>query len=230
MDVVYPYKRAPGDLELRYSLRSLVNVEHGQVIVAGDTPRTFKGDISVLPVPRNPVRYKASTNNIYQAARRLVSSERFIVMNDDIFVLKPWAFKHEHRGTIEDYLASGEPKGDYRRYLANTLAILRAHGVADPLFYGLHTPTVYERDKLIALVDEFGEQRYLLRTLYHNLFPQPAELRTDVKVRRWGEEPESDVVSISDLCARDPRFLRWIDARFPDPSPYEAVQRQKSAA
>lgn len=229
MDVVYPYRPAPGDLELRYSLRSLTNVEHERVIVAGEAPRTLCG-FSVVTVPRQPSRYQSSALNIYEAARQEVQTERFVVMNDDIFVLSPWTFRHEHRATIEGFLGGGSPKGEYRRHLMETRAILKAHGVSDPLFFGLHTPTVYERGKLIELVNEFRGKRYLLRTLYHNLFPQPSALRSDVKVRRWDDEPETDVVSISDMVARDPRFLKWIDGRFPSPSPYEAENGEPQRA
>lgn len=230
MDVVYPYKRTPGDVELRYSLRSLSNMPHSRVIVAGDSPRV-KLNVIKVGVARELNRYAASTRNIFEAARQVVETDHFIVMNDDIFVLEPWTFRHEHRCTIEEYLGSDLPKGDYRRHTAKTRDILKAHGVADPLFFGMHTPTVYERSKLIDLVKEFKGKRYLLRTLYHNLFPQPSERREDVKVRTWAGEPiHQDVLSISDGCARDPQFLAWIAARFPDPSPYEAAPRAAVAA
>lgn len=230
MDVVYPYKRTPGDVELRYSLRSLSNMPHGRVIVAGESPRA-KLNVTKVGVARELNRYAASTRNIFEAARRAVETDHFIVMNDDMFILEPWTFRHENRGTIEEYIASGAPSGGYRHHVAKTRDILKAHGVAEPLFFGLHTPTVYERAKLIDLIKEFNGKRYLLRTLYHNLFPQPSERREDVKVREWAGEPrQQDVLSISDGCARDPQFLAWIAARFPDPSPYEAAPRAAVAA
>jgi hypothetical protein len=223
MDVVYPYKARPFDLEIRYSLRSLVNVPHNRVIVAGDRPKIISGRVIHVPVPRIANRYKSSTANILAAAERAVETERFIVFHDDMFVLRPWVFRHEHRGTIEDYLASGRPQGLYRSYVEWTRDILNAHGVQDPLWFGLHTPTVYERQKLIDLIREFRGQRYLLRTLYHNLFPQPSTRRDDVKKRDWSENVRvKDVVSISDRCAWTPAFRRWIKARFPVPSPYES--------
>lgn len=230
MDVVYPYKRTPGDVELRYSLRSLSNMPHSRVIVAGESPRA-KLNVTKVGVARAPGRYEASTRNIFEAARQEVETDRFVVMNDDMFILEPWTFRHENRGTIEEYLGSGAPKGGYRRYTRSTWDILKAHGVADPLFFGLHTPTVYERSKLIDLIKEFNGKRYLLRTLYHNLFPQTSERREDVKVREWAGDPrQQDVLSISDGCARDPQFLAWIDVRFPDPSPYECSPAVAAAA
>lgn len=231
MDVVYPYRQRPSDFELRFSLRSLAHVPHDRVIVAGEAPKHLSKAVRYLPVPRRVNRYDASTNNIFEAAKREVRTDRFLVMNDDIFLLGPWAFQHEDRGTVEEYISSGAPKGDYLRHLLSTADILRAHGVPDPLFFGLHTPTVYERAKLVDLIKEFAGKRYLLRTLYHNLFPQPSVRREDAKVREWTGAPvRDDVLSISDQCARDAGFVDWISARFPEPSVHEIASRHRIAA
>src|SRR5690606_27525882 len=168
MDVVYPYKRTPGDVELRYSLRSLSNMPHGRVIVAGDRPKIISDRVIHVPVRRISDRYRSSTANILAAAETAVETDQFIVMHDDIFVLEPWTFRHENRGTIEEYLANGNPSGLYRSHVEWTRDLLKAHGVSDPLWFGLHTPTVYDREKLIDLITDFRGERYLLRTLYHN--------------------------------------------------------------
>lgn len=224
MDVVYPYKASLFDFELRYSLRSLHEfMPHRRVIVAGDKPAFISRLVHFVPVSRHPDRYRSSTKNIATAAERAVETEKFVVMHDDIFLLHPWSFRHENRGTIEEHLASGLPQGLYRLHVEWTRDILKAHGVIDPLWFGLHTPTVYERNKLLELIREFRGQRYLLRTLYHNLFPQPSERREDVKCKRWIGPPSGDVVSISDECALNPSFRKWVSERFPTPSRYEVV-------
>lgn len=220
MDVVYPYKSRPFDIELRFSLRSLRYMEHNRVIVAGDKPQITSDELIHVPVQPIANRYLSSTTNIATAAARAVTTDEFVVMNDDIFLLEPWTFVHENRGTIEEYLASGLPKGRYRAYVERTRDILVSHGVADPLWFGLHTPTVYERTKLIKLVKDFEGERYLLRTLYHNMFPQPSRRREDVKRREWGDVPAGDVLSISDSCA-GVGFQQWAVATFAEPSPYE---------
>lgn len=220
MDVVYPYKAAPDDFELRYSLRSLENVPHDRVIVAGDRPLILGKKAVHLPVTPVDDRYQSSTANIMAAIEAGISDE-FIVMHDDIFVLEPWTFRHEHRGTIDEYLGSGQATGQYRAYTESTRDLLVAKSIADPLWYGLHTPTVYNARLLAGMIEGFAGTRYLLRTLYHNLFPTPAENREDVKVRHWTGEPEGDVLSISDECTAAPAFRRWIDDRFPARSEYE---------
>lgn len=227
MDVVYPYKRSPNDFELRYSLRSLVNVPHSRVIVAGDNPLTVSDAVTVVRNPRVGIdRYVSSTANIFAAMARADVSGDFIVMNDDIFVLKPWKFQHEHRSTIDECLANPECAGDYRARIASTRSILRSIGVDDPLFYGLHTPTQYNVDKLVDLMREYPmpKHKYLLRTLYHNVYRAPSIQRADVKVKEWKEDSEADdILSISDNVASSPDFRSWIDRRFPTASKYEVI-------
>jgi hypothetical protein len=231
MDVVYPYRSTVLDLELRFSIRSLANVEHGKVIVAGDRPRFLSGAATYVQMQRDRLRFRSSTHNIAAAAQEAVETDRFIVMNDDIFVLRPWAFQHEHRGTIEEYLASGRAIGSYQTHVVATRDILKAHGVDEPLFFGLHTPTVYERTKLLDLVKDFDGQPYLLRTLYHNLFPRPSALRADVKLKTWSGAPVgADVISITDNVAWKPSFRAWLVKTFPEPSPYEAASSARRAA
>lgn len=221
MDVVYPYKARPFDIELRYSLRSLRHVRHGKVIVAGDKPELISDRVIHVPVEPIANRYQSSTANILAAAETAVTTRRFIVMHDDIFILQRWTFRHENRGTIEEYLATGRPKGEYRSHIEMTRDILVAHGVDDPLWFGLHTPTVYDRSKLIDLIRDFTGERYLLRTLYHNLFPQPSKRRDDVKMWRWAEPTEGDVISINDKCAFSPEFRQWAERKYPRRSVYE---------
>ena len=85
MDIVYPYKRTPDDFELIYSLRSLVNVPHDRVVIAGDRPSRVSDAVTVFPVLRVGCdRYVSSTANIFATD---VSGD-FIVMNDDFFILE----------------------------------------------------------------------------------------------------------------------------------------------
>jgi len=228
MDIIYPYKRSPGDFELRYSLRSLVNVPHSRVIVAGDIPLSMSDDLTKIKNPRSGAdRYMSSTANIFAAMARADVSDEFLVMNDDIFVLQPWTFRHEHRCTIRESLADPSVKGDYRERINSTRALLRSQGINEPLFFGLHTPTQYNRAKLVELMREFPmpKHKYLLRTLYHNVFSQPSIRRDDVKLKSWteGVEYTGDILSISDNVAALPSFRSWINERFQVASRYEVL-------
>ncbi|QDZ10527.1 hypothetical protein [Devosia ginsengisoli] len=222
MDVVIPYRSTPEDFELRYALRSLPNVPHDRVIVAGDKPVIISKAVQHVPVGRVEDRYQSSTANIVAAIHGAGVQGEFIVMHDDIFVLRPWSFRHEHLCTIDEYLKGGQATGRYRAYVESTQDILRSKGIAEPLWFGLHTPTVYDALRLADLVDGFAGHRYLLRTLYYNLFPAPSERRRDVKTRVWRAPPAgADVLSVSDDCARTAGFRAWATAQFPDKCRYE---------
>lgn len=228
MDIVYPYKSAPDDFELRYSLRSLVNIPHDKVIVAGDKPLIISKAVQHVPVPRIDDRYQSSTANIVAAIRAADIRGEFMVMHDDIFVLRPWRFRHEHRCTIDEYLKGGQAAGQYRNYIESTRGLLIAKGISDPLWFGLHTPAVYNAQRLVAMVEGFAGHKYLLRTLYYNLLPAPSERRSDVKARLWAEPgPDADALSISDDLARGAGFRRWIATRFPDKCRYEIAATGK---
>lgn len=223
MDVVYPFRRPTYEFALRYSLRSVAAyVPHDRVVVAGDRPRHTSSAATWVRVERQADRFRSSTANIAAAIDRAGIEGEFIVMNDDMFVLRPWRFRREHRCTIEEYLASGVPRGSYLQAVKRTRAVLAAHGVAEPLFFGLHTPTVYDAQMLREMIREFEGESLLLRTVYGNLVPGPSAQRADVKAHAWdGAPPADDVFSTSDKCERQRGFRAWIRARFPHRSVYE---------
>lgn len=221
MQVVFPYKRTVGDLELRYALRSLVNVPHDGVVIAGDIPTITNDTVQTVKVPRVGCdRYMLSTANLI-AAMDYVDGD-FIVMHDDIFVLKPWVWKHEHRSRLAD---PGEAQGDYLNRIRSTAGLLRSIGVSDPLFYGLHKPNVMNKRKMLDLLAEYPMPRYkyLLRTMYHNVYAEPSEQTEDVKLKEWSGDYDGSVLSISDNVARLATFQEWINRRFPVASRYEIV-------
>lgn len=220
LDIVYPYKATTDDFDLRYSLRSLANVEHGRVIIAGDKPKITGRNVVHVPVERCKSRYQSSTANIVAAINQADIRGDFIVMHDDIFLLEPWAFTHEHRGTIAQYLAQGGAARNYRDHIEATDFLLRDKGIESPLWFGLHTPTVYDAQRLVAMVEGFVGRKYLLRTLYHNLYPAPSQCVGDVKLYGWPGEV-GPVLSISDEVSQDAGFRAWIAERFPAPCRYE---------
>lgn len=221
MDVVYPYKRTPDDYELRFSLRSLANLPHRGVIVSGDVPAFASEELCCLAVDPVADRYRSSTANILAAAERGDVTDDFIVMHDDIFLMAPHELRHENRGTIREYLATGKAAGEYRERIVSTAALLRAEGIEDPLWFGLHTPTVYNRGRLIDLIRAYEGKPYLLRTLYHNIYPAPSERADDVKVRRWTGYAGETILSANDAMSIDAGFRAWLEGMFPELSRYE---------
>lgn len=217
--VLYPYKATSGDRDLRLSLRSLVNLPHSQVIVAGDKP-DIPG-VTHVPGPVVADRYMSSALNIL-AGLDAVRGESVIVMHDDMMVLRPWVWVHEHRGKLAAYIKAGTASGEYLALAKRTLDALQAEGVADPLFYSLHTPTVYEVAKLRAVIERHAG--LMLRTVYWNSHPRPARLARDPKLRHWHRRMDHmPIVSTSDGFATSRRFKLWADRTFPTLSPYEVA-------
>jgi hypothetical protein len=226
--VIYPYKREGYEFELRFSLRSLANMAHGRVIVAGDASRITSNLVEYVPNPQHRNRYLASTGNIVAAIERLGISGDFILMNDDFFMMRRYQPKLYHRGRLSAYLQTPGPRGSYRAAIERTLDVCKAHGVDDPLFYGLHAPVVMDAQKLCDLVREFRGRNYLLKSLYFNLHKQPSTLRKDAKLSRWAwPVPNAPVLSTSDRVAKMPEFRRWLASQFPAPSPYEIAPNRE---
>ena len=64
MDIVYPIKKTIKNEDLRYSLRSLCNIEHNKVFIIGELPDWVSEEVYYIPVQQNLDRYEATTNNI----------------------------------------------------------------------------------------------------------------------------------------------------------------------
>src|SRR4051794_38793063 len=108
--------------------------------------------------------------------------------------------------------------------MRETYALLRSEGIENPLFYGTHTPTVFNKRKVLELASRFAGKQYMIRDVYHNLYGPEGEYRLDVK--RYNENEritETDYLSSSDSFAHTLTFRRFIKSRFPRPCYYEAV-------
>lgn len=222
LDVVYPYKNSNSGLELRYSLRSLVNLPHRNVWIVGDRPRGLD-NVNFIDIPQKGEKYYNALNNIKQACLEPRISEDFILMNDDFFVMEPQEeLKHYHRGDFVEYMAGYPYAGSYYALMCQTLDLLEREGVTDTKFYGLHIPTVFNKTKVLELLERFEGERFMLRTLYHNWYKTGGELRKDVKKSHSAEHIEgTDFLSTSDRYALSDSFNAMIQQRFPNPCYYE---------
>src|SRR5690606_30767194 len=90
MDVVYPLppKRAAYE-ELRYSLRSLANLPHDRVFIAGGLPNWVDNVEHIETVQEWPSKYVNLCVNIASACCDDRVSDPFILFNDDFFVMEP---------------------------------------------------------------------------------------------------------------------------------------------
>lgn len=222
MDIVYPLKRAGYNRELRYSLRSLTNLPHDQVLIAGEIQPWVRNVIH-LPVPQRGTKYANARGNILTAARDLRVSEDFILMNDDFYCLSPQKeVLPMHQGDMDAFMATFPFRTAYWELMVATRELLRELGIKRPKFYELHVPCVYNKEKLLRMVERLDGHEYMMRTVYHNLYHSGGRKRADVKKHKLGMEiVETDYLSSSNAMIKRQSFKAWLNERFGEPCEYE---------
>lgn len=240
VDVVFPVRPGDSNEELRYSLRSLAkHVPHHRVWIAGYRPSWVSGEVGYIPVHQYAPRTRKWANaraNRWAACHHPEVSEQFYLFNDDMFVMQPVSeIPVLHRGRVTDVIrrykdrgiqpARGA-KGSYLRGMIETLAVLRALGIHNPLSYELHIPLPVTKHGLAAAID-IGEQAKIevphIRTIFGNLYELGGVETEDVKIKDLDSVPPDDAVFVSttDASFRHGQVGEWIRARFPDPCRYE---------
>lgn len=219
------------DNELRYSLRAAVrHLPVERVCVVGERPPWLTGVEHIPALDRTPdLKLLNSIHKLSLAVASGVLGERFVLMNDDFFVLRDRTdLPPAHKGPLADSLRF-HPTGTgyYHEAIAGTLDRLRAMGIDNPLDYGLHIPMEIETAKLVEVLHGLPgwPGGYLLRTVYGNRWQIGGEQRQDCKVR-GGWRPDlvgGDFLSTDDLVVRDLSFRKWLQTRWPSPCRFEAL-------
>jgi hypothetical protein len=227
MDIVYINKYGTNE-ELRYSLRSLDNINHDNVFVVGGKPNWYTG--SYIPVPFNGHKYSHARANLHKVVKSDKISEDFILMNDDFYIVKPIGdLKVYHQGLLKDkvdtYL-SFAPKSHYTKMLIATYEYLVAQGCKKPLCYDLHVPMVMNKQKLKEALDT----NLLWRSIYGNLNKIGGTKMDDVKVYsdKGVERIKYDYLNSKSpfLSSQDntfPILKEMLKELYPNQSKYEAV-------
>lgn len=218
MNVVYRVRAGERNEALRYSLRSLRNVEHDRVWVVGHRPRWVTG-VEHVPGDGGERDLRLRERDLARACRDIPAPA--LLVDDDMYVLAPWRPALLHRGPLAEHAAAA--RGAYARSLGLTDRILRGR-VEVPLSYELHVPLPFAPDVMASLIEgsPVGAQA---RSVYGNLADhRPATRAEDVKVRRAPDlARHSGPLLSSGASARAFGLVRDLLARlFPDPSPYEA--------
>lgn len=228
MDVVYPVRPGARNAELRYSLRSLENVPHGTVWLAGFRPPWVQG-VGHIRTRQGASKYRNSTGNIRAACEHPEVSARFILMNDDFFILRPVdTIPTFHRGPVRtvlaDYTTRHGGAGNYVRGMTDTLDLLEQLGFDEPLSYELHMPMIVDKARMVEAL-QLGTDIPVLhkRTLYGNWCGVGGEQASDVKARtnqdRW--DPEWPFLSTAPAAWKTGQVGAHVRRLFPDPSSYE---------
>lgn len=226
-DIVYVL-RDTGDNceELRWSLRSLQNLPHGQVWLVGHRPDWVTG-INHLPRPQEGrSKYQIQRGHVAKACRTAGVADRFVLFNDDFFVVAPvevvpvW-----HRGVaLESHLPMRNP---WVKSIRETAMLLQKWGYPDPLSYEIHAPFPVEKTRMAEALARIPQARHgiQMRTVYGNVNDVGGVQVDDrkIKIPNWTDQiPEgATFVSTSDRSWREGAIGRAIRARFPEKGAYE---------
>ena len=230
MDVVYIVGVQNSHEELRYSLRSLANLEHGRVWIAGHLPAWVRNVGHIATLQTGTV-WQNSTNNLLAACSHPEVSDRFIFMNDDYFILQPTEIGVFHRGPIIDrYPRCGQTVKGQRKYdgMEGTYNLCREAGVETPLDYELHVPLPVVKQGMAEAVSharraDLNVDRLRKRSLYGNLNAIGGNRIKDVTSRDRGSTWEDGqlFVSTSNVSFADWPVGDRLRELFPEPSIYE---------
>lgn len=239
MDIVFPVRPGDANEELRYSLRSIcANLPHRRVWLAGHRPPWVADSVGWIPTRQVPgAKWANARKNRLAAARHPDVADRFVLFNDDMFVISPLpgGVPVLHRGPVAEVAAGYRRRGihvgsgglgEYVRGMLDTAAWLQARGVADPVSYELHLPMPMPK---VGLADAIVGARAAglamphIRTIVGNLQGLGGERARDVKItdRRTVPGDGDRFVSTTDGTFANGAVGAWLRERFPDPCRYE---------
>jgi len=244
VDVLYVVGKASSARnwgDLRWSLRSLASRGRnlGRVIVAGFPPPWLR-NAEPVHIGDLPGRGKHANilNCILRCADAGIVRGEFLYSSDDHYLLAPrdldrWPF-------VRRPLEWGPMRGgnDWKRSVEATRALLEANGYPTVRF-DMHRNTRLD-------TYDAAEVRRLSESAFNQFGYEPTDLFTNVRLKRepglpvrigsdhkGGGSPAETVstfaasvagrseFSTSDAAARIPGFAAWMDALYPDKSPYE---------
>lgn len=250
MDLVYFYKHVrPGEPtdELRYSLRSMAAnyADLGQVHVFGGRAPWFSEHVHHYPV-RQAYQKHENTWRVWRQIVAAVSAgylpDEFLIMNDDHFLLRPWAgpVPDYVSGRLTDWLAARAQSRNIADTIKRTQTMIEALGgppAAEQLGYELHVPLRVHGPTLAAIWPQLEQwtrggrmsSRIAKRSAYGNLAGAWAArievMPTDCKVFGSNDPlPDGAWCSTSDLAfVRHSRAGTALRARWPRRSRFEAL-------
>lgn len=230
MDVLYPLKQHDNNNELRCSLRSLKNIPHDRVFVCGWKPFWMTDDVVHIPTDQdnNENKYLKSTRNLIKACEDERLSDDFILMNDDMYIMRPITeIPVMHRGPINDVINwywKRHSSGPYANGMVATFHRLDRMGCKNIMSYELHVPMVVNKKKFLETLklslemEGFGK-----RTLYGNINQIGGVQAEDVKysTRRRDIDPELAFISTEEASFMYHPIGNYIREKFNKRCKYE---------
>src|SRR5262245_30736090 len=172
MDVVYVCRDGENP-ELRYSLRTLKNVNHDRVWLFGGAPSWINPDtVTHEKRMQHTTRFIATRNHIKAACDHPEVSDPFMLWNDDFFAMdRIGTVPVYHRGSLylvlEEY---GNSRTPWAKGLRETIGWMKKNGFLNGVMsYDLHMPLIVHKAEMleaIRLVKATHSGVIHLRTIY----------------------------------------------------------------
>ena len=217
-DIVYTVREGDKNEELRYSLRSLVNLPHRKVWIAGHKPKWLH-HIGHVPTVQGNRKWLNAINNVRAAVGAPEVSDTFVLFNDDFFVTHPIeTVPVLHHGLVRDLdAADPDTKGEYGRRMRDTLDYCGPEALA---YDQHHVPMSFDKHKLSEVLDDIGDEM-LFRTVYGNTFKVGGVWHPNTKIGMRDKDVPPPFVSTGDSSFRRAQVGQRLRAMFPVPSRYE---------
>jgi hypothetical protein len=181
--VVYSYRKSL-TRELELSIESLKNLQewNGQIYIIGEKP-DLEADYTYLPVKYTWGKESRVRSNDEICAYLTAADflDEFIIMADDITILKPWSLEYENRGTLDDHIKQRKRFDTYTRQLELTKRYLSRNG-SPTLSYELHIPFLMKAEQLRPAAEiARTNSPVFIRSLIGNMYEIPSTLSGDTK-------------------------------------------------
>lgn len=212
---------------LRYSIRSVEqNLDYRDIYIVGRKPEFLNSNTKELFVQDKNVdnRFINITNKLWAIINDPRISENFIVMNDDMYIMKEFKkIPYYYIGKISTYqkqLSEVFTGGHWKKILTQQLKAFPNGNMFTP-----HFPIVYNKKKLAKLLMENRDARDgCVRSWYCNTYKIKGEKIVDKKI--YKDEhlhlyKNASFLSSSDWIENKDYFLNFLKSKFPEPSRYE---------
>lgn len=217
-------KDNPRNEELRYSLRSICqNMQFNRVWIFGGCPTNIVPDFRVRVEQTGITKWDKVRNMYEMACENKEVTDDFIMFNDDFFVMQPTnKIEPIYRCPLDEHIKILEPRKPtpYSRLLRGCLDAL----TGEPLSYELHVPFVFNKSKLLHILNSFQKQ-HCMRTMYGNIYNIGGEQSRDIKIFNINpsfDYKNSQFISTDDSIVNvNNDIWRWIRKQFPKKCRYE---------
>lgn len=239
--VVIPYcKEFAQGRELLFALRSWYEKTFfpANLVIIGDREDWFGEEIFVIEHQRTSDNPQIDTmEKLKLAIESPEVTERFIWANDDIYLVNRVALAHIEIPKVLGELKPEKFKGTYAENMSRTVMLLDKFGLPK-LNYGTHTPVLFEKFKLVEMLERFpeAESGVLFSSLYFNsqafpAYPIVLDWETDqfllpVISQKPNEERAIELlqrkVFLNNTVSGHSAWLeKFLEQMFPEPSIFE---------